>query len=67
MVKILFAGHLPIKQCPIVDIYTQSGYADIMEHLAAFKAVYGKSIRIMMSGLDKYFPDMETSGKQDFI
>ena len=37
------------------------------EHLAAFKVVYGESIRIVMSGLDKYFPDMEASGKQDFI
>ena len=37
------------------------------EHLAAFKAVYGESIRTVMSGLNKYFPDMTVSEKQDFI
>ncbi len=37
------------------------------EHLAAFKVVYGESIRTVMAGLNKYFPDMEISEKQDFI
>ena len=37
------------------------------EHLAAFKVVYGESIRTVRSGLDKYFPDMSVSEKQDFI
>ncbi len=37
------------------------------EHLAAFKVVYGESIRTVMTGLNKYFPDMEVSGKQNFI
>ncbi len=37
------------------------------EHLAAFKVVYGESIRTVTYGLDKYFPDMTVSGKQDFI
>ena len=37
------------------------------ERLAAFKLVYGESIRTVRSGLDKYFPDMSASEKQDFI
>ena len=37
------------------------------ERLAAFKAVYGEAIRTVRSGLDKYFPDMSVSEKQDFI
>lgn len=37
------------------------------EHLAAFKVVYGESIRTVMAGLNKYFPDMTVSEKQDFI
>ena len=37
------------------------------ERLAAFKVVYGESIRTVRSGLDKYFPDMSVSEKQDFI
>ena len=37
------------------------------ERLAAFKVVYGEAIRTVRSGLDRYFPDMPVSGKQDFI
>ena len=37
------------------------------EHLAAFKVVYGESIRTVRSGLDKFFPDMTEREKQDFI
>lgn len=37
------------------------------EHLTAFKVVYGESIRTVMSGLDKYFPNMTVSDKQNFI
>ncbi len=37
------------------------------EHLAAFKAVYGESIRTVTAGLNQYFPDMTVSEKQDFI
>ena len=37
------------------------------EHLTAFKVVYGESIRTVMFGLNKYFPDMEASEKQNFI
>ena len=37
------------------------------EHLAAFKVVYGESIRTVMSALNKYFSDMGVSEKQDFI
>lgn len=37
------------------------------ERLAAFKVVYGESIHTVRFGLDKYFPDMTTSVKQDFI
>ncbi len=37
------------------------------ERLAAFKLVYGESIRTVRSGLDRYFPDMSASEKQDFI
>ena len=37
------------------------------EHLTAFKVVYGESIRTVMDGLNKYFPDMAVSGKQNFI
>ncbi len=37
------------------------------EHLAEFKVVYGESLRTVMAGLDKYFPDMTASEKQNFI
>ncbi len=37
------------------------------EHLAAFKVAYGESIRTVLSGLDRYFPDMTVSEKQNFI
>ncbi len=37
------------------------------EHLAEFKVVYGNSLRRVMAGLDKYFPDMTVSEKQNFI
>lgn len=37
------------------------------EHLAAFKVVYGESIRTVMSALNQYFPNMTVSEKQDFI
>ncbi len=37
------------------------------EHLAAFKVVYGESLRTVMLGLEKYFPDMSVSEKQNFI
>ena len=37
------------------------------EHLEDFKAVYGESLRTVMLGLNKYFPDMAVSAKQNFI
>ncbi len=37
------------------------------EHLADFKVVYGQSLRTVMAGLDKYFPDMTVSEKQNFV
>ena len=37
------------------------------EHLASFKSAYGASIRTVTSCLDKYFPDMTASEKQNFI
>ncbi len=37
------------------------------ERLAAFKVVYGEAIRTVRSGLNRYFPDMSASEKQDFI
>ena len=37
------------------------------EHLTAFKAVYGESIRTVRAGLDKYFPQMPAKEKQDFL
>lgn len=37
------------------------------ERLVAFKAAYGEAIRTVRSGLDRYFPDMPVSEKQDFI
>ena len=37
------------------------------EHLAAFKVAYGDSIRAVLSGLNKYFPDMAVAEKQNFI
>ncbi|MCM1180969.1 MAG: TetR/AcrR family transcriptional regulator [Clostridium sp.] len=37
------------------------------EHLKSFKVVYGESLRTVMYGLDKYFPDMSVSEKQDFV
>ncbi len=37
------------------------------EHLAEFKVVYGESLRTVMLGLNKYFPNMSVSEKQNFI
>ncbi len=37
------------------------------EHLAAFKVAFGEAIRTVLSGLEKYFPDMSVSEKQNFI
>lgn len=37
------------------------------EHLAEFKVVYGESLHTVMAGLNKYFPDMTVSEKQDFV
>lgn len=37
------------------------------EHLAEFKVVYGESLRTVMAGLNKYFPDMTVSERQDFV
>ena len=37
------------------------------EHLASFKSAYVASIRTVTSCLDKYFPDMTASEKQNFI
>lgn len=37
------------------------------EHLTAFKVVYGESIRTVTECLNKYFPEMSVSEKQDFI
>ncbi len=37
------------------------------EHLTAFKVVYGESIRTVGASLDKYFPQMPSKEKQDFI
>ena len=37
------------------------------EHLAAFKVAYGESIRTVEACLDKYFPEMTETRKQDFI
>ncbi len=37
------------------------------EHLTDFKVVYGEAIHTVTSGLNKYFPDMTVSEKQDFI
>ena len=38
-----------------------------LEHLTAFKVVYGESIRTVTECLNKYFPEMTASEKQDFI
>ncbi len=37
------------------------------EHLTAFKVVYGESIRTVGTYLDKYFPQMPSKEKQDFL
>ncbi len=37
------------------------------EHLAAFKVVYGESLRTVMACLDRYFPSMAVSEKRNFI
>ncbi len=37
------------------------------EHLSAFKVAYGESIRTVLFGLNKYFPDMNVEQKQNFI
>lgn len=38
-----------------------------LEYLTAFKVVYGESIRTVTECLNKYFPEMTASEKQDFI
>jgi len=37
------------------------------ERLAEFKVVYGESLHTVRAGLNKYFPDMTVSEKQDFV
>ncbi len=37
------------------------------EHLASFKTVYGESIRTVSAALERYFPEMTSFEKQDFI
>ncbi len=37
------------------------------EQLAEFKVAYGESLHTVMRCLEKYFPDMSVSEKQDFI
>ena len=37
------------------------------ERLTEFKVAYGKSLHMVMRCLEKYFPDMSVSGKQDFL
>ncbi len=37
------------------------------EHLTEFKVVYGESIHTLMECLNKYFPEMTASEKQNFI
>ncbi len=37
------------------------------DQLVAFKAVYGQSMHVVRSGLDKYFPQMSEVEKQTFI
>ncbi len=37
------------------------------EHLKAFKVAYGASIRTVQDGLNRYFPDMTDTEKQNFI
>ncbi len=37
------------------------------EHLTAFKVVYGEAISTVTDCLNKYFPEMTVSEKQDFI
>ena len=37
------------------------------EHLASFKVAYGDSIRTVLAGLNKYFPEMAVAKKQSFL
>ena len=37
------------------------------EHLKEFKVIYGESLRTVRYALEKYFPDMSVSGKDNFI
>ena len=38
-----------------------------LENLVDFKKAYGKSMRTMLRGMSKFFPDMELKEQQDFI
>ncbi len=74
MTKDEFAGmlaHSLEKRAQLLKIMSMNHYdmetGSRPEHLAAFKVVYGESIRTVMSGLNKYFPNMAVSEKQDFI
>lgn len=57
------AGLLKILSMNHYDMETGSR----PERLAEFKAAYGEALRTVAAGLDKYFPDLSGSEKQDFV
>ncbi len=74
MTKEAFASmlaHSLEKRAQLLKIMSMNHYdmetGSRPEHLAAFKAAYGESIRTVGACLDRYFPDMPDGQKQDFI
>ena len=74
MTKDEFAGMLarPLEErAQLLKILSMNHYdmetGSRQSHLAEFKIVYGESIRTVSAGLERYFPDMTASEKQNFI
>ncbi len=74
MTKDEFAGMLARsleERAQLLKILSMNHYdmetGSRQSHLAEFKIVYGESIRTVSAGLERYFPDMTASEKQNFI
>jgi len=74
MTKDEFAGmlaHSLEERAQLLKIMSMNHYdmetGSRPEHLAEFKVVYGESLHTVMAGLNKYFPDMTASEKQNFV
>ncbi len=64
-------AHSLEKRAQLLKIMSMNHYdmesGSRAEHLKDFKVAYGESIRAVLFGLNKYFPDMSVKQKQNFI